>query len=133
MLEDEKRRVLIVDDEVDITLVLKKGLERAGYSVTTFNDPEKALSHFKENYYNLSILDIKMPKMNGFELYKALVKKDSELKACFMTAFEIYREEFKKVFPSYQIHCFIKKPISIKDLVGIVNSELKGSIVGQAK
>lgn len=120
----DTQRILIVDDELDITTVLKKGLEQAGYRVFTFNDPEQALVHFKEHYFDLLLLDIKMPRMNGFQLYKSIIKKDPSQKVCFMTAFEIYVNEFKKVFPNYQIHCFIRKPISIKDLVSIVRGQL---------
>ena len=118
------RKILIVDDEQDITVVFKKALERAGYSVTTFNDPEEALMYFRPGYYDLLLIDIRMPRMNGFDLYKLLRNKDPNAKACFMTAFEIYRDEFRKVFPSYEIHCFIRKPISIKDLVNLVNEQL---------
>jgi len=119
-----QRNILIVDDERDITAVLKRGLELAGYSVTTFNDPEEALMYFKPQHYDLLLLDIRMPKMNGFELYRKLRNKDGNAKVCFMTAFEIYEQEFKKVFPNYEIHCFIRKPTAIKDLVKIVNQQV---------
>jgi DNA-binding response OmpR family regulator len=119
-----RKKILIVDDEPDITTILKMGLEQAGYSVTTFNDPERALMYFEPKKYDLLLIDIRMPKMNGFELYRAIIKKDANVKVCFITAFEIYDYEFKRVFPSYMIHCFIKKPITIKDLVSIVREQI---------
>ena len=72
-----KKKVLIVDDETDVTETFKLGLEQNGFSVDTFNDPEIALSNFNPNFYDIMLLDIKMPKMNGFELYEKIRKKDS--------------------------------------------------------
>jgi DNA-binding response OmpR family regulator len=64
-----KRRLLLVDDEQDITSILCSVLQESGFEVTSFEDPVLALKHFKFRYYDLAILDIKMPDMNGFELY----------------------------------------------------------------
>jgi DNA-binding response OmpR family regulator len=122
---DQKGRILVVDDERDITSVIKRGLENAGYAVDAFNDPEQALAHFKKDYYNMLIFDIRMPKVNGFQLYREIRKKDGKAKVCFMTAFEIYRKEFEKVFPDYDVKCFLTKPLSIKDLQKIVEIELE--------
>jgi two-component system, OmpR family, response regulator ChvI len=66
------KKILIVDDEPDITFTLGKGLEQGGYDVQVFNDPLAALSNFKPDIYDLLILDIKMPNMTGFELYRKL-------------------------------------------------------------
>src|SRR5712692_567132 len=103
-------RILIVDDEIDITKSIKKGLEQNGFEVGAYNDPLKALSEFKPDIYDLLLLDIRMPNMNGFELYRELKKKDSAAKVCFITAFEVYQHEFQKVFPSSDVKCFIRKP-----------------------
>lgn len=117
-------RILIVDDEPDITSVLKKGLEQSGFVVDTFNDPEQALSNYKPNYYDVLILDIRMPKINGFDLYREIRKKDEQVKVCFLTAFEIYYDEFKKMFPKIDVRYFIRKPIAISALVKQVNDSL---------
>ena len=112
-----KGRILLVDDERDINTVVKKGLERVGFKVRAFNNPLDALSNFEAGSYDVALLDIRMPSMNGFELYKKLREIDSKIKVCFITAFEMYEEEFKKLFPSYEVRCFIKKPIKLTDLI----------------
>ncbi len=112
-----KGRILLVDDEWDINTVVKKGLERVGFKVRAFNNPLDALSKFEAGSYDVALLDIRMPSMNGFELYKKLRERDSKIKVCFITAFEMYEEEFKKLFPSYEVRCFIKKPIKLTDLI----------------
>jgi two-component system, OmpR family, response regulator ChvI len=90
------KKILIVDDEPDITFTLKKGLEQGGYNVHVCNDSLVALSNFKPDVYDLLLLDIKMPKMTGFELYRKLKEMDSKVKVCFITAFETYYEKFKQ-------------------------------------
>jgi two-component system catabolic regulation response regulator CreB/two-component system response regulator ChvI len=125
VLADHKARVLIVDDEPDITSVMKRGLQNAGYAVDAFNDPEQALANFKSEYYDMLIFDIRMSKINGFQLYREVRKKDSNAKVCFMTAFEVYRKEFEKMFPDFDIKCFLTKPLSIRDLQKIVEAELE--------
>lgn len=120
------RKILVVDDEPDITTSVKNGLERKGFEVHTRNDPLKALENFKPDVYDLMLIDIRMPKMNGFELYREIKKKnDSKAKICFFTAFEVYYEEFRKMFPNLEVKCFIRKPITINDLVAHINSELE--------
>jgi DNA-binding response OmpR family regulator len=119
-------RILVVDDEPDITLVIKGGLEGSGYLVDIFNDPEEALSGFRPGYYDMLILDIRMPRMTGFQLYKEIRRKDSKARVCFMTAFDVHKEEFAKIFPSYDVKSFIKKPIKVKDLLKLIQSEMEG-------
>jgi two-component system, OmpR family, response regulator ChvI len=121
----KRKRLLVVDDEPDITSVLRRGLEQYGFAVDTFNDPVETLSHFKVGYYDLLLLDISMPKMNGFELYNEMAKIDNKVKVCFMTAFEIYRDEFKRLFPKLSLNCFANKPISIKTLANLLKIELE--------
>jgi two-component system, OmpR family, response regulator ChvI len=112
------KKILIVDDEADITFTLKEGIEKSGsFSVDTFNDPQLALSNFKSGYYDLLIIDIRMPNMTGFELYRKIREIDSKVRVCFITAFETYFEKFRQeFFPLEEIKGFIKKPIQIEDL-----------------
>lgn len=118
-------RLLVIDDELDITRTIKKELELLGvFSVDTFNDPVIGLSNFKAGTYDMLILDIRMPKMNGFELYREIIKKDSGARVCFITAFEINHNEFRKMFPSIDVNCFIKKPISVVGLASLVKKTL---------
>ena len=119
-------RILLVDNEPDNTSVLSMGLEDEGYGVDVFNDSILALSNFKTNYYSLILLDINMPKMNGYELYKEIRKLDNKVKICFLTASEIYddglRIPIKEILD--EVKCFIRKPLTIEDLVRIVKKEL---------
>ena len=120
------RRILLVDDDEDILEVLRRGLELEGLKVDAYSSPQKALQSFKPNKYSLAILDIKMPDMNGFQLYREIKRRDPEINACFLSAFEIYDNEFKKVFPSMdQVKAIIKKPISINELLKQITPLLK--------
>jgi DNA-binding response OmpR family regulator len=119
------KKILVVDDEPDITASIKSGLERKGFEVHTYNDPLKALGAFKPDTYDLMLIDIRMPKMNGFELYREIKKKNDKVKICFFTAFEVYYDEFRRMFPNLEVKCFIRKPITISDLVTHINSELE--------
>jgi DNA-binding response OmpR family regulator len=119
-----KSSILIVDDELDITLAFKKGLESNGFLVDIYNDPVIALSNFKSGLYDLLLLDVRMPKMNGFELYQEIEKIDKKAKVCFITAFEVYYQALKEIFPTLEVGCFIRKPIEIEDLVKKINSEI---------
>jgi DNA-binding response OmpR family regulator len=119
-----KKRILLVDDEQYITYSFGIALEDKGFVVDTFNDPQKALSNFKAGLYDLLLLDIKMSKMNGFELYQEMEKIDNKAKACFITAFEVYYKSLRELFPNMKVDCFIKKPITTNDLVERLTSEL---------
>jgi two-component system, OmpR family, response regulator ChvI len=118
-----KPRILIVDDDPDITLTFRIGLEKNGFVVTIFNDPLKALSTFRAGLYDLLLLDVSMPRMNGFELYREIEKVDNP-KVCFITAFVVYYESLAENFPKSRVCCFIKKPIEIDKLVERINTEL---------
>ncbi|HZL21682.1 MAG TPA: response regulator [Nitrososphaeraceae archaeon] len=121
-------RVLFVDDNKDILLTIQTGLESYGFIVDTFSNPSEALSSFKPELYDLVLIDIKMPQMSGFEFHQELRKKatyGTEIKTCFITAYEIYFETLKTEFPELYGGCFIRKPIKIEDLVTKLNEELK--------
>ena len=96
----------------DLTQVSTLALEYHGFKVDSFNDPQEALSKYKPGLYDLVILDIKMPKMDGFELYHEIKKKDNNANVCFLTASELYYEEFrKKEYCALDRNLFIRKPI----------------------
>jgi DNA-binding response OmpR family regulator len=86
-------RILLVDNEPDIALAFKIGLEDNGFVVDAFNDPEIASANFKDGLYDLLLLDIKMPKMTGIEFYQRMKEIDKKVKLCFITASEIYYYE----------------------------------------
>jgi DNA-binding response OmpR family regulator len=109
----------MVDDEKDITFTMKTTLENTGFfQVDTFNDSESVLSMFKAGVYNLALLDIRMPKMNGFQLCRRLREKDKNLKICFLTATELlyYRETDSDVIDDLGADCFVSKPVDNEDI-----------------
>lgn len=123
----EKKRILIVDDEMDIANLYKLSLERDGFFVDILNDPLLALSSYKTGAYDLLLLDINMPRMNGLKLYQAIPSRhlDNQMKVCFITAFEEYDNQFKELFPGLEeADCFIRKPIALKALTEKVKSRL---------
>jgi len=120
-------RILIVDDDPDITLTFKLGLEKKGFTVTVFNDPLEALSNFTAGLFDFALLDVRMPKMNGFELYREIEKIDDSTKVCYITAFVVYYESLKEIFPAAKVCCFIKKPIEMDKLADKITMELNGS------
>ena len=122
-----KRRLLVVDDEKDITSIFYTILKETGFEVIFFNDPLLALEHFKPRYYDLVILDIRMPDMNGFELYLQIKEKDNRVKVCFPTAiseFKEYEQYRKEVYPKLGERYFIAKPVSNLELIRRVNDML---------
>jgi DNA-binding response OmpR family regulator len=120
-----RKKILVVDDEADLTMLCNLALEYHGFKVDTFNDPEEALSNYKPDYYDLVILDIKMPKMDGFQLYDEIKKKDHKAKVCFLTASELYYEEFRKrKYNAIDKNLFIRKPIDNEALLKEVNRRI---------
>jgi DNA-binding response OmpR family regulator len=125
---NNKKRVMVVDDEYDITFTLQAGLEDGGFDVDAFTDPELALSSFKPGLYDLILIDIKMPKIDGFVLYELLKTVDNGVKVCFLTASEMYREEVREVE-----HCalkkdlFLQKPISTDDLIREISNKINSN------
>ena len=126
-----KNNILLVDDEPDLTFTLKYILKAYNFTVDTFTDPTIALKSFKINFYDLVILDIKMRKMDGFQLYTKIREKDPKVKICFLTATAIFTEEFKKSILKLDKNIdkdfVIQKPISreglIKRITWIINKD----------
>jgi CheY-like chemotaxis protein len=132
MYDNQKRarrkRTLLVDDEPDICMVYQMVLEDAGYECTSYTDPVKALKEFRPNYYDLILLDIKMPVLNGFELWKSIRELDKGVQIVFITAaVELYYHQQLKTqsYPELTNDSIIKhlqKPIGNEELVQIVNT-----------
>ena len=125
--EPSLKRILIVDDDPDITLTFKSALERENdkFEVNTFNNPLSVLSQFKPSFYDLLLVDINMPDMNGFELCTEILKVDVNVKICFMSAGEVNHEAVREIYPTISIGCFIKKPVTINYLIKRIKAELE--------
>ena len=109
---------MVVDDESDLILFYRMSLEYYGFEVETYQDPEQALSNFKPNYYDLVILDIKMPAMDGFELHRRMKEIDPNVKTCFLTASELYCKKFRtKEYNGLDKELFIRKPVGNEELI----------------
>jgi len=115
------KRILVVDDDSDVCFMLQKALAENGYIVDSFEDPLLALKRFRAQLYNLVILDIKMPKLNGFLLYREMRRLDKKVKICFFTAGEMYYGIYSDIFSSLPANCFIRKPINIDELLRHLN------------
>ena len=123
--KDGIKRIMIVDDEPDINSGLKVVLKRGGFDVDTFDDPVDALKRFKPNFYDLLILDIKMAKLDGLELYQKIKVLDGDVKIFFLTASELYYERFRDgKYPTLDKDLFIRKPIANRELLRKINSIL---------
>jgi len=126
------KKILLVDDEPDITFTIKNMLYNTGFQIYTFNDPITPLKLYRRNFYDLVILEIKMPKMDGFKLYFKIKEKDPTIKICFLTAIAIFDKEFRKSRPEVDRiiteECIIQKPITtedlIKRLINIMNTDM---------
>jgi len=111
------KRILLVDDESDVCFALQKVLSENGYVVDSYEDPLLALEKFKGHYYSLVILDIKMPKLNGFTLYREIKTLDKKAKVCFLTAGEMH-SDILSLLPA---NCLIRKPIENEELMRRIN------------
>jgi DNA-binding response OmpR family regulator len=123
---------LIIDDNPDITTTFKMGIESSNnyadhdkrIEVYTYNDPLAALSEFKPHFYDLLLVDINLPNMNGFELCEKMLIIDINVRVCFMTSGEVNREALREIYPAISLGCFIKKPVTIDYLVNRIKAEL---------
>jgi DNA-binding response OmpR family regulator len=119
-------RLLVVDDEPDITAVLKAGLEKHGFEVDTFNHPVEALEKFRPGVYDMVMLDVRMPDIDGFTLYEKLKAIDNKVKVTFMTAFDVaYLDLFKEKFPFLPDRNYMKKPLVMRSLIKEIKAELR--------
>lgn len=122
--ESTKKRILVVDDEPDITFTIKEGLEKSRlFDVETFTDPSSALSNFKSGYYDFLLIDIRMPKIDGYELYDKIRAIDAKVKACFISAYNVNYKALREQFPTIKMECYAK-PLEIDELIRKITDEL---------
>lgn len=119
------KTVLIVDDDSDMTSIFSLGLQDEGFEVYSYNDPLDALSQFRPNFYDLLLIDINMPKMNGIDLSIQILELDTNVKICFVTAGEANIEVLRELYPTRSIGCYIKKPVTIEYLVRRIKAKLE--------
>jgi two-component SAPR family response regulator len=133
VIKDERRfwkTILIVDDDEDVAITFKAAIEDSNIEtnkrieVYTSNNPVVALSEFKPNFYDLLLVDINMPHMNGFELYEKILDIDIKVKVCFMSSAEINPDALREIYPSLSLGCFIRKPVTMDYLFERIMSEL---------
>jgi two-component system, OmpR family, response regulator ChvI len=117
-----KGRILLVDDEEDIAQSLSLAIQKDGFIVDTYNDPLMVVSNFKTDLYDLVLLDIKLPNMDGFELYDKIRDMDKRVKVCFISGYQMNYLALRE--QGLEIDCFISKPVKIEDLLKRINVEL---------
>jgi CheY-like chemotaxis protein len=126
------KRILVVDDDPDITLTFKAGLDgyyygdgdKKRFEVYTYNDPLLVMKEFKPHFYDLLLTDIYMPNMNGFQLCEKLLELDVNIRVCFMSALEVNIQALREVYPNVNLGCYIEKPVTIKYLIERLSAEL---------
>jgi DNA-binding response OmpR family regulator len=120
------KRILVVDDEYDISLTIKVVLEENGFKVDSFTNASEALENVRTGLYDLVILDVKMPEMDGFILYEKIKKLDDKVTICFLTAADdAYYGISKKKHPSINENCVIRKPVDNESLLIQIKSILQ--------
>jgi CheY-like chemotaxis protein len=122
----KNKRIMLVDDESDVTYTLETVLEDNGFQVESYTDPTLALSNFRPGLYDLLLLDIKMPEMSGFDVYQKMKEIDSNIKVCFLTASELFYKEYRKLDANTRINRehFVQKPVRAEELMRKLNEIL---------
>jgi len=128
------KRILIVDDEPDVALTFKVGLEgyyhsgrndnKTRFEVYTYDNPSDAVAEFKPNFYDIMLVDVCMPGMNGFQLREKILEIDVNIRVCFISAAELNIQALREVYPKVSFGCFMKKPVEVEYLVQRLLAEL---------
>jgi len=120
------KRIMIIDDDTDILTTFRIGIENSTkrFAVDTYNDPKMALLNFQPNFYDLLLIDVNMPYMNGFQLSERILEMDINVKICFISAGEINHDALREIHPSISLGCFIKKPVTIDYLIDRIMKEI---------
>src|SRR2546425_1529101 len=119
--------IMLVEDEPDVLFAFKTMLISERYNVDTFTDSFEALKHFvklNRPYYDLVILDIRMPGMNGIQLYQKLKRIDDDLRVIFVTALDAARELIS-ILPDLNSQYIVRKPIAARDFIKVVNKAVR--------
>ena len=126
---NKKKTILIVDDETDVNYTFETVLEENGFMVDSFDNPVLALNDFKAGLYDLVLLDIKMPEMDGFKLYEEMRKVDNTFKVCFLTASEMFYEEYRRAYYStmHERYPIIQKPVKNEELIKQIDKIIASS------
>jgi DNA-binding NtrC family response regulator len=126
---NKKKTILIVDDETDVNYTFETVLEENGFMVDSFDNPVLALNDFKAGLYDLVLLDIKMPEMDGFKLYEEMRKVDNTFKVCFLTASEMFYEEYRRAYYStmHEHYPIIQKPVKNEELIKQIDKIIASS------
>jgi two-component system copper resistance phosphate regulon response regulator CusR len=121
------KKVLLVNDEEDINTTVRQVLEGKGFEVYSYEDPHLALQNFKHSFYDLVIIDNKMPQMNGVAFYKEIRALDRKVKTCFLTAAHLQPGKFSNdILSSLSHNCFIRIPIENDRLLELVTEIIGG-------
>lgn len=115
---------MVVDDDRDIVLVVKAGLEQNGYLVDTFTSSREAMSRFKPGFYDLVLLDYLMPRMSGSELYQQIKEADPQVKFIVLSLYEIDNVNAFKEFPGINPSSIMRKPSYMRQIIDKVNQLL---------
>ena len=115
-----KAKIIVIDDDKDINNLFKTFLEYDGYYVDAYTDPVDALYYFKKNEYDLVLIDLKMPQINGIAMFHALKNRDDKVTICLITADLSYLEQLKGKIPNIEKYV-IHKPILLRNLKDKLN------------
>ncbi len=122
----KQKKILVIDDNPDIVFTLQVGLESdPTMQVFGYDNPVTALVEFKPKFYDLLLIDVNMPLLDGFQLAQNLVRRDPNVRVCFMTSGDINMQAAREVHPLKSIGCFIKKPITAEQLLKRIRAELE--------
>ena len=117
------KRIMLVDDEADILAVLAASFRSGGFAIHAYTNPKQALEDFKPHFYGALILDVRMPVMDGFELYQMIRKIDPDVNVCFFTAYETSHDVYQKTIAGVDKNAyFLRKPLSARELIKWVNT-----------
>ena len=122
------KKILIIDDEGEITNSFVSALASYGYEVSILRDPLEALDAFRTYRYELVVIDIGLPGVNGFSIYRNLVEKDRDVNVCFLTNVEVRKNEFDILFPDLDVKFFLTKPLSASVLLEYLRNQCRSQL-----